>query len=253
MNGYLAFTKKEFMESVRTWRLLILGLVFLLLGIMNPFSAKIMPELLSSMMPDGMSVTISEPSAMDSWLQFFKNVPQIGLIVTVLLFSPLLPKEIGSGTLINMLTKGLSRSSVILAKFTGAAVTFSAVYLLCFGVSYAYTSYYWKETVSQLSLAVFALWFFGIFLIAALMLGGVLTGSSYGSLLFTGCIVVILFLASFFRPLQKFDPIRLAADNTQLLSEELSFPDFIPALVVCGILTLGLTLAAVALFERKKL
>ena len=47
MRGYLAFVKKEFMEIIRTYKLVVLGAIFLILGIMNPLTAKLTPTLLS--------------------------------------------------------------------------------------------------------------------------------------------------------------------------------------------------------------
>lgn len=132
MNGFAAFLRKEWVEALRSYRILILGAVFLLLGIMNPLSAKFLPELVNAMMPEGMTIALAQPQALDSYLQFFKNVPQIGLIVLVVVFSGMLPRELQNGTLVNLLTKGLTRSSVALASFYalfcfGAALTFCAL------------------------------------------------------------------------------------------------------------------------------
>ena len=46
MKAFLAFLKKEWMEQLRSGRLLICGLLFLFMGIMNPATAKMTPWLL---------------------------------------------------------------------------------------------------------------------------------------------------------------------------------------------------------------
>lgn len=46
MKSLLAFIKKETMEQFRSGRLMILGILFVLLGVMNPAVAKITPWLL---------------------------------------------------------------------------------------------------------------------------------------------------------------------------------------------------------------
>lgn len=83
MKSLLAFMKKEWMEQVRSGRLLILVIIFILLGIMNPAVAKLTPWLLEmmadSLEASGMTVTAVTVSAMDSWVQFFKNAP-MGLL-----------------------------------------------------------------------------------------------------------------------------------------------------------------------------
>ena len=125
MRGYLAFVKKELLEQVRTCKLLILLLVFLYFGMLSPLMAKLMPEILSQMPMDGITITIPDPTAIDSYSQFFKNLTQMGLIVLVLLFSGTLTTELSKGTLINVLTKGVTRYAVILAKYTVALVLWS--------------------------------------------------------------------------------------------------------------------------------
>ena len=67
MMAFIAFTKKEWMESVRTYKFFILITVFLLFGFMNPIIAKVMPELLASVLPEGMFITLATPNAIDSW------------------------------------------------------------------------------------------------------------------------------------------------------------------------------------------
>ena len=83
-----AFLKKEWMEWSRTGRLLILLLVFVLFGIMNPAVAKLIPWLMETMSESladtGLIITEVTVDAMDSWMQFYKNIP-MALIVFVLL------------------------------------------------------------------------------------------------------------------------------------------------------------------------
>ncbi len=97
---------------------------------MNPLTAKITPQLVENFMPEGMIVNLGEPTALDSWMQFYKNVPQLGLVVLVILFSGMMSQEYSKGTLINMLTKGLARRSVILSKLTVALVMWTAAYVI---------------------------------------------------------------------------------------------------------------------------
>ena len=67
MRGYLAFVKKELLEQVRTYKLLILFLVFFIFGMLSPLMAKLMPEILSQMPMDGITITIPDPTAIDSY------------------------------------------------------------------------------------------------------------------------------------------------------------------------------------------
>ena len=49
MKTFLAFMKKEMMEQRRSGKLIILCILFMLLGIMNPALAKMIPWLLEMM------------------------------------------------------------------------------------------------------------------------------------------------------------------------------------------------------------
>src|SRR5690606_15034203 len=94
MTGYLAFLKKEFFEYTKTFKLFIMLMVFAVFGITNPLTAKLLPEILGSLIPDSVVITLPEPTAYDAWTQFFKNATQIGLLVMVILFSSVLSSEL---------------------------------------------------------------------------------------------------------------------------------------------------------------
>ncbi len=255
MNGYWAFTKKEFCEHARTYKLLILGLVFLLFGLMNPLTAKFTPDLLSALAPEGLQITVPEPTALDSWAQFFKNLSQLGLIVLVVLFSGLLATEFAKGTLVQMLTKGLSRTAVLLAKWTGVAVLWTGAYGLCFAVTGLYTLYFWPDGVEpgRLLCAAAGLWLFGLLLLSALVLGGVLWKTHAGSLLFVGGFVALLFVLHLIPALRQGNPVMLASDNTALVQGGADILDFVlPAGVAVGLSVLFVA-GACAVFRRKQL
>jgi len=254
MSAFRAFFQKELREAARTHKLTVMGLLFLLFGIMNPLTAKILPEILSSVMPAGMSITLPAPSATDSWAQFFKNIPQMGLIVLVILFGGIMSNELNRGTLTQLLTKGLSRKTVVLAKYTASALIWTAAYALCFVVTYAYTVYFWPtDIVHSLLVSSIGLWIFGLLLLSTLPLGGVLFQNSYGCLLLTGGLVVILYLLNILPALQPYNPVMLSSDNMALLTGQRAATDFATPMIV----TIGLVIAflstAIVVFNRKSL
>src|SRR5690554_4004554 len=122
MRSFIAFCRKELMESLRTYKFMILFLIFIFFGFLNPVVAKLLPEILESVLPEGMSITLEEPRAIDSWMQFFKNGSQTGMIVLTVIFSGIMAGEITKGTLVHMVTKGLSRKIVVLSKFFSAVL-----------------------------------------------------------------------------------------------------------------------------------
>lgn len=250
MRSFISFTKKEFIEMSRTYKLLIMLCVFVFLGMLNPLTAKLMPKLLSSLESGGITITMPEPSAIDSWTQFFKNVPQMGLIVMVIVFSGIMANEYSKGTLIILLTKGLRRRTVIVSKFITSTIVWTIGYWLCAGISYAYTIYFFDEKVENLLFAMMCLWVFGILMISVVLLGGVLVKSNYGSMILAGGFYVILSLLSIPTKIKKYNPIMLSSSNMTLLNLENEPSDFIVPLILTIFLIIIIMYGAIKRFER---
>lgn len=254
MRAYLSFTKKEFLGNLRTYKLLIMFLVFLLFGMLGPITAKLTPKLLETLITEGITITLPEPSAFDSWAQFFKNVSQMGLFVVVILFSGMMASEYSHSTLINVLTKGLRRSTVVLSKFTATSIIWTGSYLLCFLMSYFYTEYFWPDDkVINLFFSVFYLWVFGILLLAVIMLGGVVFRNSYGCLLFTGGFVVLLYLLNIVPAIQKYNPVALISSNMALLKGQSLPMDLLPSLLISIAAIVILIISAIGMFNKKQI
>ena len=251
MKAFIAFTKKEFTEDLRTYKILILGAVFLLFGMMNPVLAKFTPEIIKSA---GLDLNLPDPTALDSWAQFFKNVAQMGLVIVLILFSGIMANEFSKGTLINILTKGLKRSTVILAKFTVASLLWTLSYFFCFIVTYFYTAYFWPIARLHNELLTFSsLWLYGEFLISVVILGGVLFKNNYGSLLLAGGMTLVMTLINIFPKLQQYNPITLSSDNMSMLTALQPASHYYPAVIICGALTLAFMASSVILFNKKQI
>ncbi len=63
MIHFVVFFKKETKESIRTYALLIMAVVFAVLGIMNPLVAKLTPELIPKQPPGGQTDSRTNPEA----------------------------------------------------------------------------------------------------------------------------------------------------------------------------------------------
>jgi ABC-2 type transport system permease protein len=255
MRAFIAFTKKEFTENFRTCRTVVLTAAFLLLGLMSPFVAKIIPELLSGTdLGGGLIITMPDPTYMDSWAQFFGNVGQMGMLVLIITFCGITANELSRGTLINLLTKGMKRGTAVLSKFFTASVIWAGGYLLCLAVCYVYTKYYWDSgPLKNAFLAFISPWLFGEMIIALLIFGGILFGNIYGSLI--GCfgLIVIMITASMIPQIRKYSPAVLAGGAIDLLNAQKEAADFIPAAVVCVVLIVLILVVSIIVFNRKRI
>ena len=253
MRQFIVFTKKELFESVATFKLYILIALFLIFGMMSPLLAKLLPEILKSVDLQGMVIDLPEPSAIDSWTQFFKNVGQMGMIVLVIVFCGIMANEFSKGTLVNLLTKGLHRRNVILSKFFAASLVWTIAYLVCFGICYAYTAYFWDDIGIQHGFLTFsAPWLFGELLIAVLMFGGTLFSNFYGSLLSCIAVFIVLNLIGIIPSTAKYNPVSLAGGTLALLMDAAEPSDFIPAMIICAVIIIVLIAATIIVFNRKR-
>ena len=256
MRSLIAFIKKEFTEQLRSGRLMILGLLFVLFGIMNPAIAKLTPWLLETMADSlaesGMIITDVKVSAMDSWVQFFKNMP-MGLIAFVLLESSIFTKEYTSGTLVLSLTKGLERYKVVISKALVLTVLWSFGYWLCFGITYGYNAYFWDNSVAQnLIFSASCWWLFSVMVVALMVLFSVVAKSNTGVLLGTGGVVLVSYLISLLPKCSKYLPTFLTDGNTLIygLAETKTYMQSLVIAIAIGVICFAIS---IPIFNKKQL
>ena len=256
MKSLLTFAKKELAEQYRCSRLMILGLIFFALGIMNPAVAKLTPWLLEifadSLAESGMIITGVEVSALDSWVQFYKNVP-MGLIAFVLIEGGIFTKEYESGTLVLSLTKGLSRPYVVFAKSGVLILVFSACYWMCYAITYAYNAYFWDNSVArELGFSALCFYAFAIFIIALITLFSVISNTATGVFLGTGGVVFTLYLASIIPKVGKYLPT-LLADGVSLISGVQPADYYTYALIITAAVSVLCFAMSIIIFNKKQL
>jgi len=256
MRSFIAFFKKEILESARSGKLMILGVLFFLFGVMNPAIAKLTPwlfEMLSeSMAESGMIVTGVTVDANTSWTQFFKNIP-MALIAFVLIYSGIFTKEYEKGTLVLMLTKGLARYKVILSKAAVILLVWNAGYWLCFAVTYGYNAYFWDNSVAVgLTAAVLNWWLFGMWVCCLTVLFSVLFTSYSSVLLGTGATVLGSYLLGLLPKVKAFMPTSLVNSGALLVGAEGS-DVYVKALVVTVLTSLACIAASVPILNKKQI
>lgn len=256
MRSLWAFFKKELLESARSGKLLILGVLFFAFGVMNPAIAKLTPWMMEMMAEElaanGMTVGDVAVDAMTSWTQFFKNIP-MALIAFVFLYGSSFTKEYESGTLVLMLTRGLARVKVVFAKASLMLLVWSAGYFLCFGVTYGYNAYYWDNSIAVgLLPAVMNWWLFGVFTVALMVLFSTLAKSSGGVLLGTGGSILACYLISMIPKAAKYLPTALMNSASLLVGGE-EIEDYVMSIVITSLLILAGIALSLPVFNRKQL
>lgn len=256
MRAFLAFMKKEWMEQIRSSRLVILAILFLMFGIMNPAIAKLTPWLFEvmaeSLEESGMVVTTVEVDAMTSWVQFFKNVP-MALIVFILMQSNIFIKEYQSGTLVLALTKGLHRYKVIVSKVVVLITMWTVFYWMHFGITYVYNDYFWDNAVAKnLLFSTVCWWIFGLWTIALLVLFSTIASANTGVLVGTGAVVFGLYMLSLLPKLTKYLPT-LLMDGNSLIYGAKDMENYTMALIITMAISFVCILVSVPLLNKKRI
>ena len=153
-----------------------------------------------------------------------------------------------------MVTKGLSRRAVILAKYTVAATLMTVSYWIAYAAAYGYTALLWKDIgLSNVTFAAFLLWIIGFLYLSILMIGCVMFKQMFTSILFTGGIVALISLFGMIEPIAKFNPFMLTSKNVDLISGKIIPAEFIMPAFISVVLSIFGLLIAIRLFNKKQL
>ena len=257
MRSFLAFFKKELLESYRSGKLMILCTLFFAFGVMNPAIAKLTPWLMEmfaeSLEESGMLITSVTVDALTSWTQFFKNIP-MALIAFILIYSSIFTKEYESGTLILVLTKGLARYKIVLSKAIFMLLAWTCGYWLCFCVTYAYNAYFWDNGIAVgLMPAVILWWLFGVFTVCLCIFFSALSKNSAGVLLGTGSVVLLSSVLDFFPKIAKLTPTSLMTQAGALTIGAKDVSECTLAICLTVLLSVTCIAASIPIMNKKQL
>lgn len=256
MKGFLVFLKKELFELSRSGKLMIFGFVFILFGIMNPAVAKLTPWIIE-MSADfykssGLVIGEVTVTAMDSWAQFIKNIP-MAMIILLIMFSGIFTGEYSKGTLIPIVTKGLSRNNIVISKTAVMIIVWSAGFWLCFGVTYAYTAYYWDNSiVKNLAFMSFCQWFMGIFLICVLTFFSAFSSSASQVMMGVGGIYVAMYVVSMFGKIKEYLP-SFIMEGSSLMMGQSKPGDYSAAILITSALSVLSMLVSLPITHKRQL
>ncbi len=255
MRGFSAFLGKEFKEIFRTWRIWVLPGIVLFFAVSGPVLAKITPDLLRTLMTDqqpGMVIQLPDPTHVDAYLQWTKNLSQIVLFAVIIMFGGVISGEKKSGTAALVLTKPLSRTAFVIAKFVSQAALVVVPTILgalaTWGITYAVFA---EAPLAPLAEATGAWLVFALLFVALMELLSALFDSQAGAagLGFLG--YILLSVASIWKPALDYSPAALVGAPTNLAMGEattLGWP-IASALVIAALCVAG----AVYVFRKREL
>jgi ABC-2 type transport system permease protein len=256
MHGFVVFLGKEFTEILRTWRLYVIPGILLFIGVTSPILAEVTPGLISSMGTlEGQGVIIEIPPAttIDAYLQFSKNAMQIALLAVIIATAGAISGERRSGTGQLVLTKPLSRTSMVIAKVVSNWVLLAVTVVIAAGLCVAVTAAMFDTALIAEFVKLVAIWY----LLAALMVAvtvffSVVLRSQPGAAGAGIATFFALITLGLWTAARDYSPVGLTSAGDRLL---MSAPDVSVAWpVATGIVAAILLIAATAwVFNRQEL
>lgn len=128
MTGYGSFLIKELREIAATWRLYVLPVLLVFCAATSPVMALATQYLVNTVA--NLPITLPDPTYVDAYAQWTKNLGQLVLPVVIVSFSSLVNGERSSGTAVLALSKGLTPAAFIAAKATAAIALITSATIL---------------------------------------------------------------------------------------------------------------------------
>ena len=227
MHSFMIFTKKEFMELWRTKRILILCCAFLFLAIGSPILGRYLAEIIQMTAGD-LPIEFPPPFWLDSWAQFYSNFNQLGNLVVIVLFMGCISGEKQSGTASLALTKNLSHTSFVMAKFFSQLAILTGFYIVAIGVAQLYTELLFDTSGNIMDVILGGVFYYVglVALLAFITLASSLTKSSLSSVMVALGGGVLAIVVSYLPGLRNFSPQFLMSQSMEVLVSggELEFP-----------------------------
>lgn len=226
MKSTIVFIKKELIEALRSYKIMVILPIFFFFGVISPIVAKIMPELFKTI--EGVVIELPEAKLVDAWIQFYENMT-IQIFMFVIVFANTISNEVRKGTLTNLVVKGLPRKNIILAKFL--FIVF--IWTICFMCSVFSTNIISRSLlvgeVSHLFLIMFSTWVFGILLISIMIFGSVLFKNLYGSILIVFLFYVFSSMLSVVPVIKIYHPYAIMVYSCNVLNATMEPMALLPA------------------------
>lgn len=254
MNTFITMFKKESTEIIRSKKLLILIIIFGFVAISSPIIAKIIPEILKNVKTNGIVFNMPTPSWTDAIDQFVKDLAQFGLIVIIFMFAGAIAEEKNKKTLEMLLSKPVSRASLVLSKFFAGAVYISAIYLLSAIVFYYYAvSTFGSFSLTNFSLMALSLLVFLLTVFAVTLFFSTIANSQIvaAGLAF---VVSIIFttVIGYIRAISNYSPSYIVSNYKDLMASG-NFSGFLPSLYASIIIIIILVYLSIALFNKQEI
>ncbi len=257
MTGLRVILGKELREAWRTRRLPAVLVLFAVIGILSPLTARYLPEILKAALGEELPLPIPTPMAADAVLQLQKNLGQLGAFAAIILAMGTVANEKERGTAAFLLTKPLSRRAFLGAKLAALGVVLGVATLVAVAVGWVYTAILFEPGPAGGWIALAVLTWLGlscwaaITFLASTVLGSAAAAAGIGvlALVVVSLIAAIPAVGRFLPPGLDAPALALATGQTSGLAPD----ELATAVLGSALLIAGAGLAAWLSFRRQEL
>jgi ABC-2 type transport system permease protein len=140
VSGFAVLLQKELLESWRTRRLPIVALLFIVVGIISPLTAKYLNEIMAAALGDQLPVVLPEPTARMALEQLQKNLGQFGALAAIALAMGSVSGELDRGTAALVLAQPATRPAFLVAKLVGIGLVLAVCTVAAVAIAWVYTA-----------------------------------------------------------------------------------------------------------------
>lgn len=255
MTGFVVFARKELREFVRGWRAWVLLGVLAMFAITGPVTARYVREILGAALGDqasGFPIPIPEPTYVDAYLQWTKNLGDLVLFLVIVLLAGVVCGECRQGTAVLVLTKPLRRRTFLLAKAAAHIGVLTVAVAAGTALTWAVTRLLFPVAPASPLVAAAATWLLlGALFVAIILLASAAVSSTGAAAGIGLAAYLLLTLAQLWAPLKRLTPAGLRELPSALAAGR--SVDWAGPVLATVVAIVALLFAAVAVFERREL
>ncbi|REK71572.1 ABC transporter permease [Paenibacillus paeoniae] len=227
-SAFMTLLGKECLELLRSFKLVWVPIVFVVLGIMQPLLSYFMPVLIEKAgnMPEGTVIEMPPPVGSQVLADTLSQFGLMGLLILALAFMGIVSGERNSGASALVLVKPVSHTSYLLSKWVSMMILTWGSLLLGYAAAWYYT---WLliDFVDvgpfMLSYVLFGLWF--TFVLTATLLFSTFLRSAAGAAFSSlGVAVLLSMLAGLMPKYMGWSPGALSGLAYQAVTSEVLLP-----------------------------
>ncbi len=140
MSGFTVLLGKELREAWHTKRLPMVVLLFVVLGLLSPLTARYLPEIMRAALGDQLTIPIPPAVVADAVAQVQKNLGQMGALAAIALAMGAVAGELDRGTAALVLAQPVSRPVFLGAKLVAIAIVLAVATIASIAIAWVYTA-----------------------------------------------------------------------------------------------------------------